>query len=378
MREFKEQAGGILLLVVLEIIAGVIIMMKKNLVISYPSLLLLLPALMDLRGDVYGALAFRLVTALYLGAAEPKINSKFNCTNSLAALVVTIFASLAIGFLAFGMSSISGLKGFDSITFMFVSLTTSLTSFVLIVPVSTISIIYAWRRGLDPRNFSSPIITVVADLVTPPLLFLVLSLLYINRYIKIGAIIGSLALAVIILIAVRGELIRRAIRENLPISIIAACASGLGGAFIAVHVKAMISTALLAVVPALNAAIGATAGILANKLSVSIRFGREYGREAARTFINSIIILVLASLIFTPVPIVLSSTSLGLVPYITSIVVLTLISSYTMLSVISYLVSTIAFQRGLDPDNIVFPIITTMGDMLGPLALTFFIRVILY
>lgn len=369
-RSLKEQLGGLLALTLFELVAGLVLLAHGEVVLNHPSVLALLPGLMGLRGDVYGALAFRLVTALYMGTAEARLATRHNLTNAMAALVVSVVASSAVGAVTYVVAAVSGLRGFDLLTLLFVSVVSSLIAFALVVPASTAAIVYSWKRGLDPRNFSSPLISALGDVVTPIVVFAAMDLATASPALKLVALTIAHAAAALIAVLHWGELMRGAVRENLPVSVLAASLSCVGGSFIAVRAREAVSTALLASVPALNAVVGASAGTLANRLSVSIRLGRELKGEVTATTIGSLTSLLAVSTLLLLVPCTTTSVTASEALALWLAMYVTCSAGYLALSAVSYSVVSLSFKRGLDPDNVVFPIVSTAGDLIAPLILS--------
>ena len=59
-----------------------------------------------------------------------------------------------------------------------------------------------------------------------------------------------------------------------------------------------------------------------------------------------------------------------------SIIILTGLLLVFLISIISILTAFLSFKRGMDPDDVVAPVVTTMGDTLGIILLFFIIGVV--
>lgn len=132
---------------------------------AYPGLLLLLPAFLATRGNVYGALGARISSGLHQGLIEPR----FGRDRRLAATVVASFAngigiSVVVGVMAWAILAVhpgrtpATLLELVGITF----LAGLLTSVVLILGVLAL-LFAAFDRGLDPDNLVGPIVTTLGD-----------------------------------------------------------------------------------------------------------------------------------------------------------------------------------------------------------------------
>jgi len=90
-----------------EILAGITLRFNVDLLVVYPVLLIITPGLMDLRGDVYGAMGYRLTKALHLGLAQPKYWSRENLVNLATGYVVSIIATSILALIGLVLSLIN-------------------------------------------------------------------------------------------------------------------------------------------------------------------------------------------------------------------------------------------------------------------------------
>ncbi|MEM3453422.1 MAG: magnesium transporter, partial [Candidatus Hadarchaeum sp.] len=102
----------LILCAIIEILTGNIMEgMSEKLTVTLPGLILIIPPLLDLRGNVNGALASRLGTALHTGILEPKFSMteelKINVASSL---ILSLIASATIGVIASLISLLFGIS----------------------------------------------------------------------------------------------------------------------------------------------------------------------------------------------------------------------------------------------------------------------------
>ncbi|MEM2343691.1 MAG: hypothetical protein QW659_06370, partial [Sulfolobales archaeon] len=69
---------SLIVLALIEVFAGLLLRFNVDLLVTYPVLLILIPGLMDLRGDVYGAIGYRFTKGLHLGLTQPRLLTRFN------------------------------------------------------------------------------------------------------------------------------------------------------------------------------------------------------------------------------------------------------------------------------------------------------------
>lgn len=130
----------------------------------YPGLLLLLPAFLATRGNVYGALGARIASGLHQGLIDPKPAGDRRLTNAvIASFVNGISISVFIGLLSWAILQLLGRESAalaELVGIMLVSGT--LTAATLIVGLLAI-VFVGFRRGIDPDNLIGPIVTTLGD-----------------------------------------------------------------------------------------------------------------------------------------------------------------------------------------------------------------------
>lgn len=145
---------------------------------DFPGLLLLLPAFIATRGNVYGAMGARISSGLHQGLLEPK----FSRDDRLVAAVVSSFIngigiSIFIGILAWTILVVlpgrepAMLAELVAITFI----SGVLTSIVLICGLLLL-VFEGYRRGVDPDNLIGPIVTTLGDVFGVVFLFVAVTI----------------------------------------------------------------------------------------------------------------------------------------------------------------------------------------------------------
>ncbi len=160
---------------VIEILAGnVMESMKERLTVTLPGLILVIPPLLDLRGNVNGALASRLGTALHTGVIEPKMKMtaelKVNITSSL---ILSLLASATIGVLSFVIGSLLGIGHINPLALVTIAVAAGVVSGVILAGLTVLISIMSYKRGWDPDNITAPLMATIGDLITMVSVFLV-------------------------------------------------------------------------------------------------------------------------------------------------------------------------------------------------------------
>ncbi|MEM4488204.1 MAG: magnesium transporter [Desulfurococcaceae archaeon] len=377
----KRWLTPLLTLTLVEVMVGVTLSVNVNLFVLLPALLILIPGLMDLRGDVYGAIGYRLNKALHLGLAEPRLLTRYNLVNALIGYSISIFTTAFLSAIGMVLSMLVGLNAPEILSLLFIALSSTLAVYIVLVPIVNIIIVNLFRRGHDPSSFVATIVTGIGDFLTPAVLIVVA---YLHEALPVAikllfllVVILSLICATVYIVHVKQE---KDLLENLVASVTGSTGSSLGGFFLATVVYFISENPeILGVLPAFNAVIGASMGYLGSKLNLILHLKGEkpvktFYRESVAGFIATYISILLA-LILVSIP--SSIFSLGRILRIMWSVTIAFAAIYSVSATITYFLAILSFHHGWDPDNLVFPIMTTLVDLTGPIALSIISSLIL-
>lgn len=164
---YRETLPVLLLSAVGGLFAGAVLGGMEAELKQVAGLIVLVPALLATRGNVYGSLGARLGSALHQGLVEPHFtlgNDRLNravvasMTNGI--LVSTFAAALAFALLlALGRPS-AGLG-----TLLAIAVLAGLVSGLLLA-AAVISVVFlGYRRGLNPDTLAGPVVTTTGDVV---------------------------------------------------------------------------------------------------------------------------------------------------------------------------------------------------------------------
>lgn len=142
-----------------------------------PGLIVMVPPLLGLRGNINGALASRLGTALNAGLIEPRLalsaEIKVNLTSSL---ILSIIASATIGVFAFGVNLLTSAPAIGVLELMVKLIAIAvfagfLSGFILAL-LTVFVAVKSYARGWDPDNITSPTMATIGDFVTIACIYL--------------------------------------------------------------------------------------------------------------------------------------------------------------------------------------------------------------
>jgi len=130
-------------------------------------LLVLVPALLATRGNVYGSLGARLGSALHQGLVDPTFSTDDERVNAAVA------AALANGAMISGIAAVLtvallgalGRPSASLATLVAIALLAGLTSGILLT-IAVVSVVFVgYRRGLNPDTLAGPVVTTTGDVV---------------------------------------------------------------------------------------------------------------------------------------------------------------------------------------------------------------------
>ncbi len=174
VRSIVVQAISVLLLCALiEVSAGSVLGGMENSFKILPGLMVMVPPLLALRGNISGALASRLGTALHGGVIEPPFlaNPELR-VNILSSIFLTFLVSLSVGVLSFLVSVSAGIEHITIWSFILIALISGLLSNFIMVALTVSIALGTFIHGWDPDNITSPIVATVGDFLTVLCIFI--------------------------------------------------------------------------------------------------------------------------------------------------------------------------------------------------------------
>lgn len=162
---YREGLPALSASVVGGLIAGVVLGGMRAELRAVPGLLVLVPALLATRGNVYGSLGARIATALHQGLVEPRLRTDDDrlqravaaaiANGLLASTFAAVVAYVVLGMLGFQHAPLSWLVGIALLAGLLSGVTLSL----LVVTV----VFAGYRRGYNPDTLVGPIVTTAGD-----------------------------------------------------------------------------------------------------------------------------------------------------------------------------------------------------------------------
>jgi mgtE-like transporter len=347
-----------------------------------PGLLVLVPAAIGMRGNIFGALGSRLGTAIHAGTFRLSRRADTVAGQNVAASVVqTLAVSLALAVLAKAVAVGFGVEGTISIVdFVVISMVGGVLSSVVVGSLTLGVAVASTRRNWDLDNVAAPLVTAAGDMVTLPALFTATYLLGIPWLTPAVAAATSLAAVAALVLAARSglPLLRRILAESLPVLLVAGLVDVVAGITVEKRLESFVAfPALLVLIPPFLEDTGALGGILSSRLGTKLHLGviapRSLPQQPARddivlTFLYAIPVFTLVAVSADVVSALFGLASPGVLEMIGASLIGGMIATCFAV-IVAYYGAIVAYRTGLDPDNHGIPLITSSMDLVGAFSL---------
>lgn len=162
---YREALPALVASLVGGLIAGVVLTGMRSELRQVPGLLVLVPALLATRGNVYGSLGARIATALHQGLIEPRVTAGDRRLRAAAAaalgngLLASAFAAVAAFIVLTALGSSVAPVGI----LVGIAVLAGLLSGLVLVAVVITVVFAGYRRGRNPDTLVGPIVTTTGD-----------------------------------------------------------------------------------------------------------------------------------------------------------------------------------------------------------------------
>jgi mgtE-like transporter len=367
----------------ISLFAGGLISVFTPLFQEAPWILALFPPILTIRGGIGGLFSGNLATMLHLGLVKPQIRDNTRVYWQLinASFVITVIDTIVMGLFAFILNLALGRTTLlQFYVFAIVPPVACVMALTLSIPLTSIIAIVTFRRGLDPDILVYPILASINDIVVTAsfvsTIFLVLAGGVFN-YLLVGLFL--LIVGITAYLAWRNRSISffyQTIREGTAIVILSSIFGSLNGFFLSgMGARLQEHPGLVVLYPALTNALGNIGSIIGSTKTTSLALGyvRSF-RDEIRSTVSSILQVegvafgmhivfgVVTYLIMNP-----ASPGVSLL-FLVGVAVTTNIATFLVIGFFALMIAYFSFQRGLNPDNIVIPAITTASDSVATIT----------
>lgn len=404
---FRQTPFSLLFCSLTGLLAGIGLSLMTDMLQLLPGLMILIPPAIAMRGNIYSALVSRLGTSMHLGLFSPTLKKgSVLHLNAYASLLLTLFLSVVLGFLAKLVAETFGVLGTNYITlsgFILISVIGGLISGFILLGISILVSITGYRRNWDLDNMSSPIITSAGDMITiPSLFFAAVLLLKLKSYnVKIMGLLSPVTLLAILIVFValictvkglnsNNAELRRILFESIPMLFVCGILCTFAGITLDMELDNLMAIpAILVLIPPFLGACNALGGILSARLSSMLHIGTVIPKQFPDKLVaaNFTVIYLLSVAVFSFVGLITyfatastGTTFPGALEQLAKMLAIALLGGVlctTFLNFAAYYIAILSFKFGLDPDNDTIPLITSLTDVVGVLCLLFAMQIIL-
>lgn len=368
---------------ILSLFAGGIISIFTPQFQAAPWILALFPPILTIRGGIGGIFSGNLTTMLHLGLIRPRIRGNTALYSQLvsAVFVITLIDTLAMGMFAFALNLVLGGASLRQL-FIFASVPTvaCVMAMAFSIPLTSIIAIATYGRGLDPDIIVYPILASVNDIVVTA------TFVTTTFFMLVGGLFQHLLWGMFILILIiSGVLVWRnrrvgfflqTVREGMTVVIMSSLFGSVNGFFLSSMSRNLLRyPGLVVLYPALTNALGNIGSIVGSTTTTSLALGYvrnfvEEIRNALERISQVEVVALLMHVVFGVVTYLMVKPTAPEARFssLVGVALFSNLSSFLLISLFALFVAFIAFKRGLNPDNVVIPVITSLSDSVATLA----------
>jgi len=363
------------------ILAGLIVASQLDVFGRYPWAIAVYPAVLSARGMISGLFSGRLGTALHMGTVYPTLfgNTKSFYVLFKSIIVITLETSFAMSLVSVVFGSLFWGITFEEFSAIFVIVVATMT-LGLILSLFTVVVSFAtFKKGLDPDVIEYPIMSTVADIFITLCYVFTLNMYSVSRHATV--LVGFLHVILMLYILSRNihekEFIKTIRESFLTLIFVAFIVNVTGTVLHRIHKKVTVEgkKEIYAVYPALIDLVGDVGSVVGSTATTKLALGllkpsfsavRDHAAQIFSAWAASVVMFAFFSAFSLFVN---GMFTLYIFLGFTALLLATNVIAVTAIVMISYGVSILTFQRGLDPDNFVIPIESSLADSITTIAL---------
>ncbi|RLI62328.1 MAG: hypothetical protein DRO93_01650 [Candidatus Thorarchaeota archaeon] len=371
------------------LVAGTILAAFLGAFSTVPWAVLVFPGILSIRGAVGGLFSGRLSTALHIGSIRPSFlhNTREYYDLIQSVVVLTLVSGVSMAAMASVFSAaLLGTTIADSLTMILVVIATMGLSLFVISPITIGVSIVSVRRGLDPDVITYPIVSTVADILVTACYVMILSanaaFPFTLPLLAGGDLLFAGSSVLIIMTDRRKGTVRTTLKQFLGTLAIVVVIVNVTGSFLD-RISRVVSERpeLYMVYPALIDTVGDVGSIVGSTTTTGLTMGtlpptltgiKKQTTEVAMAWLASMIMFGvycgLATLYFGLTP----AAVLGLLGVLLTANLL----SVLCVSIFAYVLAIVTVKRGLNPDNFVIPVESSVADTVTTIAILFALTVL--
>ncbi len=172
-KDFREIFGSVFISVTGGLVAGGLLLSFVDKLKFLSGLFILLPAFLEIHGNIFGSLAARLGMLLNTKHIKPRFeHNKILSINIWSSILLMLLVSLFLG-LATYLFNYFIFKSNVPILIL-IALIAAVVALVVELPLVVFLTFWLFRRGHDPDDIMGPYVTTIGDIISIVSLFLVI------------------------------------------------------------------------------------------------------------------------------------------------------------------------------------------------------------
>ncbi len=368
----------------LSLVAGGLISIFTPQFKAAPWILALFPPVLTIRGGIGGIFSGNLATMLHIGLIRPQMRKNTPVYYQLISsiFVITLVDTLIMGGTSFLLNLALGRVSVQHLLiFMVVPPVACVTAMAISIPLTMMIAIMTFRRGLDPDILVYPILASVNDIVVSTVfvatVFLVLW----------GGAYQILLWAIFLLILTatgyiawqnwRVPFFFKTIKEGATVVVTSSIFGSLNGAFLSrMSAELLRYPGVMVLYPGLTNALGNIGSIIGSTTTTNLALGyirdlRDEVKASISTImqVEGVALLIHGFFGLVTYAIVRPSVKAADLASLISVAILSNLISFLPIAIVALAVAHAAYKRGLNPDNVAIPVITTVADTAATLTL---------
>ncbi|MBI2579148.1 MAG: magnesium transporter [Candidatus Aenigmarchaeota archaeon] len=384
----RQSLTAIMLSIATDVFAGVLLHGAEETLALLPGLIVLVPAAIGMRGNIFSSMGSRLGSALHLGAVDRlSLDDRTVKNNIYAPLSLSIIFSVLSAFIAKAVLLLAGFPSISVFSLVLISFIGGMISSILLLIITFGISFQSYRRGWDPDNLTSPMLSGLGDLFTIPALLIAAEFVIgLGGRTQIAEVFVLSIFILSVLFFFKAGMSREAVAgsyrgivlQSAPVIAVGLLLDSFAGLFIHIKFENFATLGFLIVMlPAFLEEGGNIGTILASRLGTKLHLGTldpelTISKEIKKEFFNS---YFLAMVIFPVVAVASYFTarilSIPVLPLAQAVYISVFagLALTTLIIILSFSISVISYKHNLDPDNVTIPLITSTADLVGAFSL---------
>lgn len=349
-----------------------------------PWILAIYPLVLTVRGGTSGVLCGKLGTLLHTGEITPyfrgNTKSFYSLINSI--FVLTFIDTLSMGLISFCLNFLFQQTALETwIYFVILPVLSCVLGVVVTIPITLFVGSKAFQFGLDPDIITYPTISTINDIIVSTIyIAIVSSILHFYEYLFLLEFLIIIIAVFSIYLFIRHSkerIFNKTLKEGIPILFLSGLFGSINGIILSSFRKKIENApSILLLYPALMNILGNIGSIIGSMETTKLALGyvTSFIYVLKDTFVDLFSVEVAAFIIHiflsAAVIVVGSLTNLAVTPFlIFKVALLSNILSFFFISLFSLIIATQTFKHGLDPDNFVIPLTTSISDTISTFTL---------